>query len=216
MSSIAGPYPQTYLRWKQDVYLFARSAIIYNFEWYPWIMPRLMQHHCSERLRIVLGHPWISLHPTDVHHQAVVSGFFCCKIFHWSKIDMRSKWQGSDKNPESWPQTSRKNLVSTTSHDDVLSFPWKRHALKTLKSLLSPKGPHLCVCVFLMCFWPLMSLYQPTVSIHSQVELYVISFWNTVAADAFGMFRLSAGSRSQYKHRRVDGGVKCYDQPIQL
>ena len=29
------------------------------------------------------------------------------------------------------------------------------------------------------------------------------AFDNTVAADAFGMFRLSAGSRSQYKHWRV-------------
>ena len=70
-----------------------------NFEWYPWIMPRLMQHHRSVRFRIVLDHLWIISHPTNLHHQTVVSGNIRCKIFHWSKIDMRSKWGGSDKKP---------------------------------------------------------------------------------------------------------------------
>ena len=120
-----------------------------NFDWYPWIMPRLMQHHRSVRFRIVLDHPWIISHPTTLHHQTVVvRGNIRCKIFHWSKIDMRSKWQGSDKKPWIMGRRHTANLVSTTSQDDV-TFLLVKMTDSQVPSI-SNRSPLMWV-YFLMC-----------------------------------------------------------------
>ena len=81
--------------------------------------------------------------------------------------------RGRIKSPASWPETRRKLGFNHKSR--WCNFLLVKKTDSQVPSI-SNRSP-LVYVFFKMCFWPLISLYQPRVFMHSQVELYVISFW---------------------------------------